>query len=351
MNNISRFLFRQFRKEETSLHQLEYIFWECTTRCNLHCRHCGSDCSAQAALKDMPLEDFLGALKTLPKPEKDRRPVIAITGGEPLLRPDIAACGIEIRKLGYLWGMVSNGMGYDESMQRTLLDSGISSLTISLDGPKEQHNLMRGSSLSFDRALNAITLAAHEPSIDFDVVTCVHPGNLPYLEEILALLGKAGVKAWRLFTIAPIGRAATDHSLQLSDTQVKEMMDFIVRHRQVKDSLPIVQFSCEAYTGPYECKVRQAPFFCRAGINIASILIDGSIGACPNIDRRYVQGNIYKDNFSDVWESRFQIYRDRKWMRTGPCAGCKAYQDCIGGAFHLRQPGLEGPLVCHFSQH
>ena len=50
---------RHLAKELTKDHPLREIFWECTLRCNLHCRHCGSDCKALSGLRDMPLEDFL----------------------------------------------------------------------------------------------------------------------------------------------------------------------------------------------------------------------------------------------------------------------------------------------------
>ena len=65
-NRIVDGLFRLFRANETRIHELNYLFWECTTRCNLHCRHCGSDCTAPGSEKDMPLEDFLRAFDTLP---------------------------------------------------------------------------------------------------------------------------------------------------------------------------------------------------------------------------------------------------------------------------------------------
>ena len=45
-----------FRKKETQLHELNYLFWECTQRCNLNCQHCGSDCLASSRYKDMPFE-------------------------------------------------------------------------------------------------------------------------------------------------------------------------------------------------------------------------------------------------------------------------------------------------------
>ena len=68
---IGRLLHRAFRANETAVHELNYLFWECTTRCNLHCRHCGSDCMAASEDIDMPLEDFLFALDTIPSKERD----------------------------------------------------------------------------------------------------------------------------------------------------------------------------------------------------------------------------------------------------------------------------------------
>ena len=81
---------------------------------------------------------------------------------------------------------------------------------------------------------------------------------------------------------------------------------------------------------------------------IGSILVDGSISACPNIDRRFAQGNIYHDNFLDVWENRFQRFRDRSWMKTGPCASCEVYKNCLGGAMHLHRKDADEILMCHY---
>jgi radical SAM protein with 4Fe4S-binding SPASM domain len=47
------------------------------------------------------------------------------------------------------------------------------------------------------------------------------------------------------------------------------------------------------------------------------------------------QGNIYKDSFWDVWENRFEQYRDRGWTRKGQCANCKVWRYCEGNGLHL----------------
>ena len=78
--------------------------------------------------------------------------------------------------------------------------------------------------------------------------------------------------------------------LLLDSIQMRYLMDFIKSSRQ--NSSVDIKFSCEAYVGAYENKVREGFFFCRAGINIGSVLADGSISACPNIDRKKNQGNI-----------------------------------------------------------
>ncbi len=88
-------LFRTFRKNETKLHQLNYILWECTLRCNLNCLHCGSDCKKDASLPDMPLKDFLNALDQLKDLVNPNKTMIVLTGGEALLRNDIEETGTE----------------------------------------------------------------------------------------------------------------------------------------------------------------------------------------------------------------------------------------------------------------
>jgi radical SAM protein with 4Fe4S-binding SPASM domain len=117
----------------------------------------------------------------------------------------------------------------------------------------------------------------------------------------------------------------------LSNEQTRQLMNFIADSRQ-NDPRINLYFSCESHVGEYERKVRDSYFFCHAGINIGSVLIDGSISACPNIDRSFVQGNIYKDNFLEIWEKRFDIMRNRKWCKTCICKNCKEFKYCNGGA-------------------
>ena len=342
INPFKRWLFRVFRKNETAIHELNYLFWECTWRCNLSCRHCGSDCKSESCVQDMPFQDFLKAVELLAKRYSRDTVIVAITGGEPLLRPDLAECGKALRDNGFRWGIVTNGMLYDEAMHAKLIAAGLNSVTVSLDGLEETHNWLRNHPESFKRALRALCLIAKTPGLAYDAVTCVHQRNLSELPQLKEFLIENGIRNWRLFTISPIGRAAHNDELQLSRAQVEQMMQFMADTR--RENRIHLTFSCEAYTGKYEEQVRDSYFFCRAGINIGSVLIDGGISACPNIDRSFVQGNIYQDELLDVWDNRFQLMRDRTWMRTGICRKCKDFKQCLGGAMHLR-PSSDDPIL------
>lgn len=344
MNNLQKIVSKIIKKKLTKQHLLTYLFWECTLRCNLNCLHCGNDCLASSSIKDMPFDDFARALSTIPYNIRSKITVI-ITGGEPLVRKDIAECGKEIRAMGFRWGMVSNALLYDQQTHINLLNSGIGSLTFSLDGLEKNHNWLRNNSISFSKVDKAIDLVVQSPRINFDIVTCVNQKNISELQQIYEYLLSKNVRQWRLFTISPIGRAKNDTILHLHNIQFQTLMNFIVQKR--KENKINVKFSCEGYVDAYEMKVRDTFFFCRAGINIASVLIDGSICACPNIDRNFAQGNIYKDNFYSVWQNKYQIFRDRNWLKQGICKDCSKFAQCLGNGFHLWQKDKPNVLVCH----
>ena len=115
----------EFVETRTRRQLLQEVFWECTLRCNLNCRHCGSDCRKDDMPKDMPFEDFAPVLDDIARERDPSKIMIITTGGEPLVRSDIADCGREITRRGFVWGMVSNGMLLDTEKLRQLTDAGL----------------------------------------------------------------------------------------------------------------------------------------------------------------------------------------------------------------------------------
>lgn len=331
--NLKEEIWRQYRHNQAQLHPLRTLFWECTLRCNMHCRHCGSDCKVSTTTPDMPAADFFKAIDDITPHVNPNEVFVIFTGGEALLRPDIEDCGLELYRRGFPWGIVSNGHLLDQRRLDSLLDSGMHSIAISLDGLEEEHNWMRQTPDSYARASRAISLLAKEDGLLWDVVTCVNPRNYAQLDQIKERLIDLGCRRWRLFAIFPMGRAAKDPELQLSREQFTGLLDFARRTRE--EGRIVCSYACEGYLGPYERKVRDQYYFCRAGIEVASILCDGSISGCTSIRSNLHQGNIYHDSLWEVWNNRFQPYRDRSWARKGQCASCKQWRYCEGNGLHL----------------
>lgn len=340
-------VFNKLHDERIREHTLNTLFWECTLRCNLNCRHCGSDCKAVAGVKDMPLEDFMRVIDSITPHVNPNRVMVIFTGGEALMRKDLEQAGLQLYKRGYPWGVVTNGMLLDERRFDSLLRSGLHSMTISIDGFKDDHNYIRRNDASYERALRGMRLMVKEPDIVCDVVTCVNRDNFSSLRDFREMLISEGLQRWRVFTVFPVGRGAEDPRLQLSDKQFAELMEFIRETR--RDGRIRLDYGCEGYLGSYEGEVRDLFYHCSAGVSTGGIRIDGSISGCTSIRANFDQGNIYEDDFMEVWNNGFQNYRNRDWMKTGKCGDCKVFKYCRGNGMHLRDD--EGNLlVCHYER-
>lgn len=329
------------------IYPVRQLFWECTLKCNMNCLHCGSDCKVTSDVDDMPLSHFLPVLDEIKRHQPKTKAIVFTVGGEPLVRSDILTCGREICKHGFYWGMVSNAMLLDKSMMKELSANGLCSLAIDIDGDRDTHNWLRNSESSFDRAYNAIQYIKEAPHLVWDVITCVNPQNINKLSLIREMLIEAGVKKWRCFSISPMGRAKENDFLQLNDDQFKYLLDFIVQTRN--ENKIDLSYGCEGYLGPYEMKVRKHHFRCVAGINTASVLINGDISGCLSIRSSYSQGNIYKDSFWDVWTNSFHKYRNHEWKKTGNCKECNVFSKCKGNGMHLRDDNGD-LMVCHYKR-
>ena len=341
-------IFSDLHRTTVAEHRLDTLFWECTLRCNLACRHCGSDCRVDPGVRDMPVADFLRVLDEEVTPHVDPASVLVIfSGGEVLVRDDLEFAGREVARRGYPWGMVTNGLALTGKRLQGLIDAGLRSISVSLDGFETEHNYIRRNPQSYAKALEAVRLIAREPELAFDVVTCVTGALIPRLAAFRDLLIAEGVRSWRLFSIFPMGRAKDDPSLRMTDAQFREMLEFIRQTR--KEGRIDVSYACEGFLGGYEAEVRDRFYQCAAGISVASIRVDGAISGCTSIRANFHQGNIYRDRFWDVWQNRFGPFRNREWARRGACADCKMFRYCLGGGMHLHDDNGD-LLYCHYKR-
>lgn len=339
-------LFNSLYDDSIARHELRTLFWECTLRCNLSCRHCGSDCRVDVAEQDMPLADFLKVLDEEVTPHTDpSRVLIIFSGGEVLVRQDLEEAGREVTRRGYMWGMVTNGMGLNKQRLDSLVEAGLRSVSVSFDGFEDIHNHIRCNPLSFERARQALQNIRHYKGLTYDAITCVTPALMERLNEWKEFLISEGISHWRIFSIFPAGRAKRDDTLHLNVEQYRQLMEFIRQTR--KEGRINLSYACEGFLGGYETEVRDHFYMCAAGVSVASIRVNGDISGCTSVRGNYTQGNIYKDSFWDVWQNRFKPFRDREWTRTDECKDCKVWMFCRGGGMHLRDD--EGKLMyCHY---
>lgn len=332
------------RKHLEREHPLRTLFWECTLRCNLACKHCGSDCRAASDSRELSAEEFLKVIDSITPHVDTHKVLIIFTGGEALVRSDLEYIGRQLYDREYPWGIVTNGLLLTEKRLEGLLQSGLHSLTISLDGFEKEHNYLRGHPKSYECAERAVRLMVQTKQVVWDVVTCVNPMNFPYLSTFRDYLISIGLREWRLFTIFPVGRAAEDPNLQLSDTDFFHLMEFI--RNTNKEGKIRVSYGCEGFLGGFEGEVRSHYYLCSAGLQVASILCDGTISACPSIRYDYKQGNVLYDDFWEVWQNKFHPYRDRSWAKRDACSECEHWRYCEGNGMHLHDDSGK-LLVCH----
>jgi MoaA/NifB/PqqE/SkfB family radical SAM enzyme len=180
--------------------------------------------------------------------------MVITTGGEPMMRRDLAYCGGEISKRGFVWGMVTNGMLLTPEKLNEFVENGLKSIAVSFDGFEEDHNWMRGNPQSYKNVLVAVEALKQHPGLTWDVITCVNQRTIKYLIDFRDFLINLGISRWRLFTVFPFGRAAGDPDLQLSNEQFVEMLEFIKQTRL--EGRIRADYGCDGFLGRYEGEVR-----------------------------------------------------------------------------------------------
>ena len=329
-------------------HPLKSLFFELTDACNLQCLHCGSSCSpAKARYLDPVLIE-----KTLDSVERERGddlPFICLTGGEPLLHPDFYSIGTMLSVRGYRWGITTNATLIDEEAACNMVEAGMTSVAFSLDGTPRTHDKLRARPGAFDAAVKGIKNAVKQfrRRVATMVTTVVYRDNIDELDEVFKIVADLGVDYWRPINVEPIGRANKSKELFLRAEEYRKLLDYIARKRK-KKAIPEVTFGCSHFLPErYETKVRDGEFLCYSGITNASILVDGGIFGCLDIERRasLVQGNVKGDDFMSVWREGFLPFR-RDRSECDFCRECKDRRLCVGDAAHTWDYETNRPLLC-----
>ena len=338
----------EIKESHTKEHSLTNLFFELTNGCNLHCLHCGSNCGPEHA-KYLSIDLIKKTLESVKKNIGNKQTLVVLTGGEPLIHPQFFEITKLINSMGFDWGMTTNATLITKEVAQKLKENKILSISFSLDGNKETHDIFRGVTSSYDRCIqgikNFVEVAGHDA---VTMITSVfYKQNIDQLDELYNTAKKLGVHYWRPINVEPIGRANEHSDLFLEKEDYIKLFDFIKEKRKIS-GYPIVTYGCShALPIRYELDIRQSPFFCIAGIEEASILVNGDIYGCLDIERRkeLVQGNVKEDDFYDVWDNKFAFFRkDRSEYEY--CRDCNHKKYCKGDSMHTWNFDENKPNLC-----
>lgn len=336
----------EYRRKLQKKPILKKLFLELTLRCNQKCLHCGSSCGDRFS-DELTFDQYKSFLDKVKKDFDISEMQLCITGGEPLLRDDFFEIMNYANDLGYSWGMTSNATLIDDKKAELLEKSGMKTISVSIDGLRETHDNFRRSPGGFDKAVSGIKALLKNGSFEnVQVTTVVHKNNINQLDKLFELMTDLNVDSWRITNIDPIGRARSNKDLLLDADEYRYILDYIRDKRRL--CLP-VSYGCSHYLGlDYEREVRDWYFLCSAGIYVASIHANGDISACLDIEPRkeLLYGNILKDDFTEIWNNKFEIYRSNLSDLTPKCADCPDKDFCNGGSYHTWDYDKNEPLMC-----
>ena len=329
-------------------HPLQIISWEATRRCNLRCVHCGSPAEAVNLKDELTTSEVIGAFEEIANDfDMQQFRHINITGGEPFVRRDL----LYILQAIHQWpfyrniDIQTNGIYIAENpgVLEKLKHVGVTGLGISIDGLETTHDSFRRRPGGFKPAFLAAKLAVeHGYTVTVSVVA--HAKNLHEIPELFEVAKREiRPRVFRVMTIDPIGRTEQDSEHLLSPSQTKEVIGFLQREytksckNYADKKTTMVELGCGGWLGTeLEGTVRPFIFHCIAGLNNLGILYDGKLGSCSNISRDFIEGDLRTERIKDVWENRYQRYRNFEWKKSGLCKDCDEWNFCHGGPMHKR---------------
>jgi radical SAM protein len=186
-------------------------FWETTKACRLACRHCRATALPHALPGQLTTDDGLRLIRDLASFQM-RSLILVLTGGDPLMRPDIFELAAAARAQGLPVALspAVTPLLHEATMQR-MLDLGIRSLSISLDGASARtHEGVRQVEDHFALTRDALEMLVRM-GFKVQVNTTVMRENVHELPEIAALLADVGVHIWEVFFLIPVGRGTAVH--------------------------------------------------------------------------------------------------------------------------------------------
>ncbi len=337
----------------------KWIAWEITRRCNLNCVHCRS--SSALAVDNHPDFSLEEGKRMLDDIKSYADPVVVLSGGEPLLRPDVFDIAAYGTSLGLRMCLATNGTLVTEEICRNIKEAGIKMVSLSLDGScAEIHDNFRNQPGAFDGTMNAIRLF-NEHGIKFLVNSSFTKRNKAEAPKLYELVKKLGATAWYLFMIVPTGRGEEIMEELIPESEYEDILNWHYdMEKQEEDMLVRPTCAPQYYRIVLQRSKEEGEKFkrrtlnfstggskgCLAGQLICLIDVDGHVLPCSYFPKS--GGNIRKQSFQDIWENSklflelrdFKGYKDNcgRCEYVNVCGGCRARSYAMTGDYLAEEP-------------
>jgi heme b synthase len=333
---------------------LRMVAWEVTRSCNLACGHCRA-----SALRG-PYEGELGTekcLRLLDEIAAVGKPVIILTGGEPLLRADIYDIAAYGNSLGLRMVLATNGTFVTEAVAKKLIEAGIPRLSTSRDGPDAgSHDAFRCVPGAFAEALAGIE-AMKKAGLEFQINTTITQANLAQIREIHDLAHRLGAAAHHIFLLVPTGRGKELADQAITPLAYEETLNwfyeeglgcgiqlkatcaphyFRIFHQRQKERRGMTekQMPANAATGKPSGESTSHPLNamtrgCLGGSAFCFISHTGQVQPCGYLELDC--GQVTEKSFSEIWNDS-DIFRNLRdlGLYEGKCGRCEFLRVCGG---------------------
>lgn len=305
------------------LKPLTFVEWLVTYQCNFRCPYCEAS-AGKAVPNELTTKESKALIDDLSGMGVKR---LLLSGGEPLMRPDMVELMGYANQKNLEVGLVTNGY-FVETLWPQLKRLRSFLYFTSIDGMPALHDKMRAPG-SFEKALRGLELfkSIHVPTRM--VNTIIHPGNIGQLEELLKVLKGSAANVWHLAPALALGRAVEDGSFALNGRDLKSLTEFIKKNEKV---MKMGLAEAHAYLACFSGDFLEKPFFCGAGLTRCNIMPDGEVLPCHQIyDSAFSEGNVRNTPFSRIWKEGFKRVRERKF--SDECHACLYLDACQGGCW------------------
>jgi radical SAM protein with 4Fe4S-binding SPASM domain len=315
-----------------------YVVWELTLKCDHACAHCGSR-AVKARPDELSTEEALGVVKQL---AAMRAREVVLIGGEAYLHEGFIDVIRALTKAGVRAGLTTGGRGITAELAKEIADAGLYNASVSIDGMREAHDLMRSRKGSFDGATQAL-INLREAGVRVGTNSNFNRLNVGDLEPLYQHVKDNGSKVWQVQLTVPLGRAADRPELIFQPYELTDLLPRLaeLKKRGFDEGIVILPGNNLGYFGPEEALLRSPRkgmrdhwAGCQAGKFVMGIESDGNVKGCPSLQPAYIAGSLREKSLKQIWDSDGEIAFSRK--RTvddlwGFCGTCAYAEVCMGG--------------------